>query len=46
MRSTVVVGLLAALLGSLVGCAVVSQPPNPTLDERLRAYEATRSKGG
>jgi hypothetical protein len=44
-RVAVILGLLMALLGSVVGCATVDQPPNPALEQKLRAYQATRSTG-
>jgi hypothetical protein len=47
VRVTLAFGLLTALLWSgVVGCAALTRPPDPTLDQRLRQYYATRSTGG
>jgi hypothetical protein len=45
-RIALTLALLTALLGGAVGCTTLDQPPNPALDQKLRAYEATRSWGG
>jgi len=46
MRVTLTLGLLACLLWSgVMGCATLTQPPNPVLEQRLRAAAAVRSTG-
>ena len=45
MRGAVILGLLTALLWGMVGCAALSQPPNPVMEQRLRAAAAVRSTG-
>jgi len=46
LARAVIVGLLTALLGGVVGCTALSQPPNPALDQKLREYQATLSSRG
>jgi hypothetical protein len=46
MRIAVILSLLTALLWTgVLGCAALTQPPNPALEQRLRAYQAIRSTG-
>jgi hypothetical protein len=45
MRAALTFGLLTALLWGVVGCATLTGPPNPVLEQRLRAAAAVRSTG-
>jgi hypothetical protein len=46
LARAVIVALRTALLWGVAGCAAFSQLPNPMLEQKLRAYQATLDLGG